>query len=187
MNIKYLKVTVLMLTLLLLVSCSSRKMTLEEMKLRTVDRVNLDEFMGKWYVIANIPTFVEKDAVNAIEYYELRPDGDVDITFTLHRKSPQNPEKKYSARGYVQDTSSSAYWKVQFIWPLKFDYLVLDVADDYSHTVIGVPNQKYVWIMAREPSIAENRYESIITKLERQGYETSKIKKVPQIWEDLSK
>ena len=47
----------------------------------TVDYVDLDRFMGDWYVIANIPTFLEKGAHNAVETYELNDDGTIDTTF----------------------------------------------------------------------------------------------------------
>jgi apolipoprotein D and lipocalin family protein len=38
--------------------CQSQK------PLETVDYVDLQRFMGDWYVIANIPTFLEKNAYN---------------------------------------------------------------------------------------------------------------------------
>jgi apolipoprotein D and lipocalin family protein len=34
--------------------------------LPTVDYVDLKRFMGDWYVIASIPTFIEPEAFNAI-------------------------------------------------------------------------------------------------------------------------
>ncbi|HSN72991.1 MAG TPA: lipocalin family protein, partial [Steroidobacteraceae bacterium] len=35
----------------------------------TAEQVDLERFMGRWYVIANIPTFIEKGAHNATETY----------------------------------------------------------------------------------------------------------------------
>ena len=35
-----------------------------------VDYVDLDRFMGDWFVIATIPTFIEKDAFNPVETYK---------------------------------------------------------------------------------------------------------------------
>ena len=43
--------------------------------MKTVEFVDLERFMGDWYVIANIPTFIEKGATNAIESYKLMDDG----------------------------------------------------------------------------------------------------------------
>ena len=48
----------------------------------TVAKVDLERYMGEWYVIANIPTSYEKGAYNALESYRLNPDGTMATTFT---------------------------------------------------------------------------------------------------------
>ena len=87
----------------------------------TVARVDLQRFMGDWYVIANIPTFIEKGAHNAIESYRLDSDGTIAVTFTFRDGAFDGKQKKYSPRGFVQDTRSNALWGMQFIWPIKAD------------------------------------------------------------------
>ena len=72
---------------------------------------------------------------------------------------------------------------MQFLWPFKMTSLIIDLADDYSHTVIGVPNRKYVWIMARKPTISDDLYKDILNKLKIGGYDVSKIKKLVQSWD----
>lgn len=168
----------LIAVMLAMVSCS--RVDLVEMK--PVDYVDLNQFMGKWYVIANIPTFLEKKATNAVEFYSLREDGNVDITFSFHKNSPDGKFKEYSAVGFVKDTVTNSEWRVQFFWPIKFPYLVLDLAPDYSYTVVGVPNRKWVWIMARDTRIEPEVYEQILNRLKIKGYDTAKIRKVPQDW-----
>ncbi|MCJ7801241.1 MAG: lipocalin family protein, partial [Candidatus Marinimicrobia bacterium] len=54
------------------------KNNIEELK--TVEFVDIERFLGDWYVVGVIPTFAEKDAVNAIERYELNDKGNIDIT-----------------------------------------------------------------------------------------------------------
>ncbi len=71
--------------------------------LPTVARVDLQRFMGDWYVIANIPTFIERGAHNAIESYALAPDGTIDTTFTFRADSFDGKRKKYNPRGFVMD------------------------------------------------------------------------------------
>lgn len=85
-------------------------------------------------------------------------------------------------KAFIYDLKSKAEWRVQFFWPINFPYLIIDLADDYHYTVIGVPNKKFVWIMAREPKIEDAEYTAILNKLSKVGYDTSKIKKMPQIW-----
>jgi apolipoprotein D and lipocalin family protein len=150
--------------------------------LATVDRVDLDRYMGDWYVLANIPTPPEKGAVNAIESYERRDDGDVDITFTFYKKSLDGKFKEMNARGFVEQGSNGARWKVQFIWPLRFPFYVMELDPDYMYTVIGLPSRDYLWIMSRTPSLPDSTMESLYNRVAAAGYDTTRIKTVPQIW-----
>jgi len=150
--------------------------------LRTVERVDLKRFMGTWYVIAAIPTFIETDAFNAVESYRLDADGTVDTTFTFRKGAFDGPLKTYNPRGFIVDTASNATWGMQFIWPIKAEYLITHLSDDYSQTVIGRNKRDYVWIMARSPQIPEADYERIVAELAAQGYNVTKLRKVPQRW-----
>ena len=152
--------------------------------METVPHVDLDRFMGDWYVVANIPTFIERNAVNAVESYSLRKDGDIDITFIFHDKKPDGKKKKYQALGIIHDKDSNAEWRVQFFWPIKFPFKVIDLHPEYLYTVIGVPNRKYVWIMSRTPKMKDNTYSEIVERLAlKYGYDTNKLNKITHAWE----
>ena len=157
--------------------CASRPPTMP-----TVDRVDLERFMGDWYVIANIPTAIEKGAHNAVESYRLDDDGTIATTFTFRDGSFDGPEKAYHPRGFVRDPESNAVWGMQFVWPIKAEYLVIYLDEDYSKTVIGRSKRDYVWIMAREPQMPEAEYREIVGYLSKLGYDVSRIEKVPQRW-----
>jgi apolipoprotein D and lipocalin family protein len=146
----------------------------------TVETVDLKRFMGDWYVIASIPTFIEKDAYNAMESYRINEDGTVATTFTFNKGSMDGPLKKYTPRGFIKDKSSNAVWGMQFIWPFKAEYRIIFLSEDYSITVIGRTKRDYVWIMAREPEISSAQYASISKFLEEQGYDIGKLQRVPQ-------
>jgi apolipoprotein D and lipocalin family protein len=149
--------------------------------IETVDYVDLKRFMGDWYVIANIPTFIETDAYNAIESYRLNKDGTVATTFRFNKGSSDGPLKEYHPRGFVRDTQSNAVWGMQFIWPFKAEYRIIYLSEDYSTTVIGRTKRDYVWIMAREPAISDEQYAIILNLLQGQGYELEKLRKVPHL------
>ncbi len=137
--------------------------------IETVDYVDLNRFMGDWYVIANIPTFIEKDAYNAVESYRLDKDGTVATTFRFNKGSLDGPLKEYHPRGFVRDTQSNAVWGMQFIWPFKAEYRIIYLTDDYSVTVIGRTKRDYVWIMSRKPAIPADEYTRIINFLKAAG------------------
>lgn len=149
--------------------------------LRTVDYVDIERFMGDWYVIANIPTSIEKGAHNAIETYRLDDDGSIATTFTFNDGSFDGKLKTYKPRGFVRD-ETNAIWGMQFIWPIKADYRIIYLDEDYSVTVIGRNKRDYVWIMARESTIPEADYADIVSMLESVGYKPGEIQLVPQKW-----
>jgi apolipoprotein D and lipocalin family protein len=171
------KIPVLLLALVLITGCAASLPPLG-----TVERVDIKRFMGTWYVIASIPTFIETDAFNAVESYRLDADGTIDTTFTFRKGTFDGPLKTYNPRGFIVDTGSNATWGMRFIWPIKAEYLITHLSDDYSQTVIGRNKRDYVWIMARSPQIPEVDYQRILVELAAQGYDVTKLRKVPQRW-----
>lgn len=150
--------------------------------IHTVAQVDLQRFMGDWYVIANIPTFVEAGAHNAVEIYRLDDDGSIDTTFTFREGGFEGELKRYNPRGFVRDTDSNAVWEMQFIWPFRAEYRIIYLSADYAHTIIGRSKRDYVWIMARTPEIAEADFSDMLAFLAEQGYDISLIERVPQRW-----
>jgi len=143
-------------------------------------RVDLQNFMGDWYVIAHIPTFIETQAYNAVENYKLDPDGTIATTFTFNKGSLDGPVKTYHPRGFIHNPTTQAEWRMQFIWPFKAAYLITYLSDDGQTTIIGVPDRKYAWIMARAKTISDEKYQEMVKRLETSGHDLSKLRRVPQ-------
>ena len=142
--------------------------------------MDLQRFIGDWYVIANIPTVFEKGAHNAKEHYDLAADGTIPTTFTFNADDAGGPLKRYESRAFVQDTASNAVWGEQYIWPFKADYRISYVSDDYKLTVVTREKRDNVWIMARTPSIPESDLNRLAAFVASQGYDTAKLQRVPQ-------
>ncbi len=157
-------------------SCAS----VRRVPIRTEPAVDLQRFMGPWYVIANIPTFLEKDAHNAVESYALNADGSIATTFTFRKGGFDGKAKKYTPRGFVRDKKSNAVWGMRFVWPFKGDYRIVYLDKDYTLTVIGRQKRDYVWLMARQPQIPEADYRRLVDLIAQEGYDVSKLQKVPQ-------
>lgn len=147
-----------------------------------VQHVDLPRFMGDWYVIACIPTFLEEGAHNAVESYRLDRDGTIATTFTYRDGSFEGPEKRYTPRGFVLDTTSNAVWGMRFVWPVKGDYRIVHLDDSYTRTIVGRDKRDYVWIMARTPSIPEPEYQDLLSRVREFGYDTDKVVRIPQSW-----
>src|SRR5664279_3458150 len=110
-------------------------------ELTTSAKIDLQRYMGAWYVIANIPYFAERGKVASRDVYKLDADGNVDTTY-VYRKSFDSPEKTTGSLGIVQPDSDNARWIVRFMWIIHADYLILDIAPDYSWVLVGQPSRK---------------------------------------------
>jgi apolipoprotein D and lipocalin family protein len=144
--------------------------------IKTVSEVNLQKFMGPWYVIGHIPTFIEKNAFNAIESYELNQDGTIGTTFTFNEGALTGPLKTYKPKGFVIKDSGNALWGMQFIWPIKAQYKIVYLDEAYQNTIIARDNRDYVWIMSREKKIEQKTLEQLVKKIETDGYDIKKIR-----------
>ena len=170
----------LLLTLLasVITSCVGNKMN----EIATVKPVDIPRFMGDWYVIAVIPTPIETQAYNAIEHYKLDADGTIATTFTYYKGAFDGPLKTYQPRGFVNKASGNGLWGMQFIWPIKAEYRIAYLDEQYQRTIIARNARDYVWIMARTPQISDAQYFEMTDFVKNLGYDMRKLRKVPQDW-----
>jgi len=148
--------------------------------LGTVERVDIPRFMGRWYVIASIPTRLERGACNAVESYRLDADGTIATTFSFNAGSADGPLKTYHPRGFILDRRSNAVWGMRFVWPVKADYRIVYLDPDYTETIIGRTARDYVWIMARTPQLPAASYQRLQALVAAQGYDPAALQRVPQ-------
>ena len=148
----------------------------------TATHVDLQKFMGDWFVIANIPTSIERDAHNAIESYRLDPDSSIPTTFTFRDGAFDAQVKGYCPRGFVRDRGSNAVWDMQFIWPIKADYRIVYVSPDYRLTIIGREKRDNVWVMARTSQIDAADLADLRARVASEDYDMAKFNLVPQQW-----
>ncbi len=148
--------------------------------IKPVAQVDLPRFMGNWYVIATIPTRFEKNAYDAIEVYSLKPDGDIATSFHYRDGSFDGEKKNIHSTGIVKDGTGNAVWGVQVFWPMKAQYVVAYLNDDYSQVIVARDARDYMWVMARTPTIAQTDYDALLNRVKALGYPMEKVRKVPQ-------
>ena len=149
--------------------------------------VDIGRFMGKWYVIANIPYFAEAGAVGSYDAYKQLPDGRIDTVFGYRDKDFTGPEKFATSIATVEPGSNNAKWQVSFFWPLSFSYRVLYVDPDYQTAAIGYPDRSLGWVFSRSPTMDDAQYQAMLEHFRRQGYDTNQFRRVPQSPEDIGK
>ena len=152
--------------------------------IHTVESVDLKRFMGDWYVIASIPTFIEKDAYNALESYRLDTDGTIATTFRFNKGRLDGPLKEYKPRGFVRN-APNAVWGMQFIWPIKADYRITYIDQNYNNVVIAREARDYVWLMSRQPDMPDKDYQRFTDMISELGYDLAELERIPQQWREM--
>ena len=141
--------------------------------MEAVPYVDINEFMGTWYVIASIPTFLEKGALNPTEKYSLNDDGTVETSSpTSH---PAMVSKKLHSKAFIQKDTGNAIWGMQFVWPIKADYRIVFLSSDSRIVIVGRNKRDFLWIMSRDQQIPESQLENLIKFSSDLGYDKAKI------------
>lgn len=153
--------------------------------LPTVESVDLDRYMGQWYVIANIPYFGERGNVAGRAVYRQRDDGRMDDIYIYKKGDFDAPDERLEGVAWVVNERTRAEWKVRFYWPLSFGYYIVGLDEDYQWSMVGHPTRNYAWIMAREPTMDEALYARLLARFEALGYDASELQKVPQLPEQV--
>jgi apolipoprotein D and lipocalin family protein len=148
--------------------------------LQTVQHVELSRYMGRWYVISNVPYFFEKGKVASSDNYALRPDGRMDNNFLFRRASFDSPEKEWKGVAWVTNSATNAEWKVRLFWPFTSTYLVLELDPDYRWAVVSTGDGSLYWVLARERALPDDVYRGILERISKRGLEAGKLVKVPQ-------
>ena len=149
--------------------------------LETVPHVDLARYVGTWYEIASFPQSFQRGCVATTATYTIRGDGDIDVLNRCRKDSLDGKEKSALGRARVVDGTTNAKLEVSFFRPFWGDYWIIDLSDDYAYAVVGHPGRDYLWILARNPTMAEATYQSIVTRLQAQGYETSRLVRTLQV------
>jgi apolipoprotein D and lipocalin family protein len=143
--------------------------------LQTVPFVDLNKYAGKWYEIASIPQFFQKGCHGTTAEYTLTDKGYVIVENRCNKDSIHGKQTYIKGKAFVVENSGNAKLKVQFFWPFKGKYWIIDLADDYSYAVVGNPNRKSLWILSRTAMMNDITYQQIISRIKENGFDISKI------------
>lgn len=152
--------------------------------LPTVEHVDLERFMGDWYVQGHVPASSERNAHNAVESYALAEDGRILTSYVFRDGGFDGPLEVTEPVGKVVDRTTNARWSMRFYWFLSFEYLVAHLDEERGETIIARTKRDYAWIMTRDPVIDEERYGALAARLGTMGYDLAELRRVPQRWPD---
>lgn len=150
--------------------------TKKRIRVMTVPSVDVNRYMGRWYEISSYPQWFEKNMSNVSAMYTLK-DKYVEVLNSGYRDGKLKIAKGYAK---VVQGSGNAKLKVSFFRPLYADYWIVDLADDYSWVVVSNASQSTLWILCRTKEMDAVLYESILTRLRSNGFDTSRLVRMAQ-------
>ncbi len=145
--------------------------------METVPNVDLKKYAGKWYEIAAFPQRFQKGCTFTTAEYTLTEKGYVIVENKCRRDGKETGIK---GKAFVTKNSGNAKLKVQFFWPFRGKYWIIDLPEDYSYSVVSHPNKKYLWILSRKPQMEDSVYQQILNRLREKGFDLTKLKRTQQ-------
>jgi apolipoprotein D and lipocalin family protein len=146
---------------------------------QTVDYVDLESYMGRWYLIAGTPTMRDRRAFDALFDYFPRRDGRIDIEFYMRDNGHDAEWLMHRGEAAVLNTESNAEWEVSYTWPLTSQYRILHLENDYSIAVVGDGQGRSVQLLARQAHLPREKFSDMMLVIQSLGYDISKIRRIP--------
>lgn len=172
---------VLLPVMFLLQACSSSYAPLD-----TVDSVDVNKYLGKWYEIARLPNRFQEDCFCATAEYSIIDEQTLKVVNSCREENFDGELDQVDGKAFIVEGSNNSKLKVQFFWPFKGDYWIINLDEkDYQYAVVGTPSRKYLWILAREKEIESGLLKSLISDAENKGFDISQLIISPQACEDL--
>jgi apolipoprotein D and lipocalin family protein len=144
-------------------------------KLETVAFVDLKKYSGKWYEIASFPQRFQRNCYGTTAEYTLSEKGYVIVENRCRKESLDGRQSYIKGKAFIVKESGNAKLQIQFFWPFKGKYWIIDLADDYSYAVVSHPNRKYLWILSRSPQMDPLTYYQILERLKKKNLDVSKL------------
>lgn len=141
----------------------------------TISSFDLNRYLGKWYEIARYDHAFERGLVGATAEYTLRDDGMIKVLNSGHLNTLNGKFKESTGKAKLNKNGKPGQLRVSFFGPFYSDYYILDLAPDYSYSVVGSSSPKYLWILSRTPQLKPEVKSKILTNLQQRGYDTSKL------------
>lgn len=148
-------------------SCQAQQMNedMNNFDNSTIHALDLNRYLGDWYEVARFDHRFERDMEYTRAYYEMRPDGKVDVFNSGFRNG-----KFKMAKGKAKTTDNPALLRVSFFGPFYSDYRVLYIDPAYQHVLVGSKSSKYLWILSRTPKLDIQAKYTLINEAISRGY-----------------
>ena len=141
----------------------------------TITMFDLNRYLGKWYEVARYDHAFERGLVGTTAEYSLLDDGKIKVLNSGYINTLDGTYQQSVGKAKPNRNGKAGQLRVSFFGPFYSDYYILDLAPDYSYSVVGSSSPKYLWILSRTPNLNPKVQSEILTNLQQRGYDTQKL------------
>ncbi len=131
----------------------------------------LKRYLGSWYEIARLPHRFERGLDFVRAEYTLSPDGSVKVV----NSGIRDGEERSAIGRAVQKDPAKGELRVSFFGPFYGDYRIIELDPEYRYAVVTGATRDYLWILSREPRMAEAQLSGILERLGKLGFPLEKL------------
>ena len=146
-------------------------------EVKTEESVDLSRYLGTWHQIALVPNNFQRKCVRGtVAHYSARSDGHLEVMNSCEDKDGTviravgvarvNSDYKSTAKLEVSFAPEWMNW-LGFVWG---GYWILEIDADYQAVLVGSPDLKYLWILARGSKMKKTTFQQFLHLAEGYGY-----------------
>ena len=164
----------LIITLLALMSFNSFAKSLP-----TVNHVDVNQYVGKWYTITSLPQFFTRKCVGQTADYAIKTANSISVLNTCIKKD--GSIQTINGQAVVVNSQTNAELEVTFnsfwtkLFRVKGDYNILKLDPSYNVVLVGSHDLKSMWILARTPYLDEATKTEYLEYAKSLGFDASKF------------
>ena len=174
------KLILIILTAIIIPGCGDKNNTVSSIDTATVENVNIERYMGRWYEISRFPNRFEKGLVGVTADYSIDKKGKIKVLNSGYKDTLQGKRKEAHGKAKIPDPKEPGKLKVAFFLFFYGDYFILELDRDYQWVLVGSSTPEYLWILSRTPQLDPEIYNAVVKKAEARGYDVSKLEMVEQ-------
>lgn len=144
-----------------------------------VVNVDLKKYQGRWYEIASIPLRFSRNCACTFAEYTADEQGNVRV-YNQCLNTKTKSIDSIRGKAFPVKNSGNGKLRVQFFWPFRGDYYIIDLDSSYQYAMVGSPNRNTLWILCRERSMNEVTYQNLLQKAVGLGFDVGRLRKTRQ-------
>ncbi|NYH14151.1 lipocalin family protein [Paraburkholderia bryophila] len=142
--------------------------------------IDLERYMGRWYVIADTPFLSEHDYVGSYDEWTLHDDGTIDDQYLGRRHGFDQPVTGSDFVAKVISGTGNTQWRVGLIWPFEVVVVTAYVDPAYRYSIRCMADGNMVWVLSRTAAMDDATYADMLARLATMGFHIDRVRRVLQ-------